>query len=143
VNGISSLGTSLVRSLTDSLISISVLLWFSLHLFYTSYPFLPPWISLTRFTSLCHLCARRFSKVKVEVASTWCLLCAQCSLVKRQQFNHTVVQPLNYALTTHLGRSQTGRRSRRFQGALVRFRHIVVAQLVYTRKGISPLAPMY
>jgi hypothetical protein len=59
MNGIRSLPTSLVCSLTDIFIFISVLLWFSLDLYHTSYPCLPPRICLTRLTSLRHLLARR------------------------------------------------------------------------------------
>jgi hypothetical protein len=84
MNGIRCLPTSLVCSLTDIFILISVLLWFSLDLYYTSYPCLPPWICLTRLTSLRHLLARRFSKAKVEVASTRRLLSAQRSELRTQ-----------------------------------------------------------
>jgi hypothetical protein len=58
MNGISSLRSSLVFGLTDIFILRSVLLWFSLDLFDTSRPCLPPWISWTRLTSLRHLGVR-------------------------------------------------------------------------------------
>jgi hypothetical protein len=64
------------------------------------------------------------------------------SLVERQPFNGTVVQPFTYTLTVRLGLSQSGRTIRRLQGALVRLRHngvAGVAELVYMRKGILPL----
>jgi hypothetical protein len=95
MNGIRSLCTSLVCSLTDIFPLISVLLGFSLDLYDTSYPCLPPCISLTRLTSLRHLLPRRFSKVKAEVASTCHLLTAQYSVLTthKSAVNHTAVQP--------------------------------------------------
>jgi hypothetical protein len=72
---------SLIYRLTDILVSISVVLCFSLNYYYTSYPQLPLWICLTRLTSIRHLCSGRFSKAKMEVASSCHLLAAHCSLL--------------------------------------------------------------
>jgi hypothetical protein len=149
MNGISSLHMSLVCSLTDIFISIPVFLWFTLDLYHASYPVLPPLISLTGLTSIRHLLARRCSKAKVEVAFTRDLLTAQYSIATSHEsaVNHTAVQPSRHPACQPARqperRHQSRSRNMRAQGSLARVRHIVVAKVVYIRKGILPLATMY